>query len=249
MDAPCLAWAAMRWRQDPRQEATVSKSVHTKASDCGAHPMVKGLSPCRAAYANHHGIVWPSHAQKLPLTFIVTLSVRPSSCRTALSRVNSFSGCTFCARARDNQTAVAEERSTRGPLSPSKQGCGANTQSVIAGTGTLARDRVSKAAQASLVLQGSVQRSGSQVMGNSTFWNGADRSVSTVPGCRRTQATLCLRRANSTDMHFVSCAGNGESLSQGATAGRPLISATPASVCPWRAINSQQPRGQLEEVE
>lgn len=37
-----------------------------------------------------------------------------------------------------------------------------------------------------------------------TFWKGADRSVSTVPGCSRMQATFCFRRPNSTDIVFVS---------------------------------------------
>jgi hypothetical protein len=37
-----------------------------------------------------------------------------------------------------------------------------------------------------------------------TFWKGADRSVSTVPGCSRMQATFCLRRPNSTAIVFVS---------------------------------------------
>ena len=44
------------------------------------------------------GMSWPSQAMKRPLSSIETPSMMPSSCATARSRVNSFSGLTFCNR-------------------------------------------------------------------------------------------------------------------------------------------------------
>lgn len=42
-----------------------------------------------------------------------------------------------------------------------------------------------------------------------TFWKGLERSVSTVPGCSKMEATRCLRRSNSSAMHLVSCMHSG----------------------------------------
>ena len=48
------------------------------------------------------GILWPSQAMKLPDFSIVVPSMMPSSCSTARSLLNSFSGFTFCKAQQSN---------------------------------------------------------------------------------------------------------------------------------------------------
>ena len=47
-------------------------------------------------------ILWPSQAMKLPDFSIVVPSMMPSSCSTARSLLNSFSGFTFCKAQQSN---------------------------------------------------------------------------------------------------------------------------------------------------
>lgn len=54
---------------------------------------------------HHHSISWPAQSRYLPLSAMVVPSMMASSCLTASSRLNSFSGGTFCSPRRARQRA------------------------------------------------------------------------------------------------------------------------------------------------
>ena len=66
------------------------------AQGSGVFTMTVNTCPVGIGAAHQKGMSWPSQAMKRPVSAMLTPSMMPSSCFTARSLVNSFSGITFC---------------------------------------------------------------------------------------------------------------------------------------------------------
>ncbi len=140
-------------------------------------------------FTYHHGISCLSQAKNLPFDSAVVPSMISSNCLTALSLVNSFSGTTFCKQYNSclNCAGYSQVRCRLGQQSSIY--CCWRTECCRH------RWRTDLHHAARLLC---MRNHGH------TFWKGADRSVSTVPGWSMMQDTFILRLVHSMAIVLVS---------------------------------------------